>query len=85
VHDLIATTALGTASPRVDHHGPVTLSEVPGIALASIAARQGGERTTVLAIRRMIGPYSAQGGALGRRGCHRFLDWPRSMDARSAL
>ena len=56
MHDLIATTALGTSAPAVDHHGPVTLTEEPGIALASVAARRGGERTTTLAIRRMIGP-----------------------------
>jgi sarcosine oxidase subunit gamma len=62
VHDLIATTALGTSAPAVDHHGPVTLTEEPGIALASIAARRGGERTTILAIRRMIGPTAPKAG-----------------------
>ncbi|MDB9750236.1 hypothetical protein OAB19_07385 [Planktomarina temperata] len=41
MHDLIATTALGTSAPAVDHHGPVTLTEEPGIALASVAARRG--------------------------------------------
>ena len=62
VHDLIATTALGTSAPSVDHHGPVTLTEEPGIALASITARRGGERTTTLAIRRMIGPTAPKAG-----------------------
>ena len=56
VHNLPATTALGGTKPRIDQHGPITLSEEPGYALASVAARKGGERATVLAIRRMIGP-----------------------------
>ena len=76
VHDLIATTALGTASPRVDHHGPVTLSEVPGIALASIAARHGGERTTVLGIRRMIGPTAPKAGHWAGAGVIAFWTGP---------
>ena len=62
VHDLIATTALGTAAPCVDHHGPISLTEEPGFALASIAARRGAERATVLAIRRMIGPTAPKAG-----------------------
>ena len=56
MHNLTATTALGGTKPRVDQHGPITLSEEPGYALASVAARKGGERATVLAIRRIIGP-----------------------------
>ena len=56
VHNLTATTALGGTTPRLDQHGPITLSEEPGYALASVAARKGGERATVLAIRRIIGP-----------------------------
>ena len=56
VHNLTATTALGGTKPRIDQHGPITLSEESGYALASVAARKGGERATVLAIRRMIGP-----------------------------
>ena len=62
VHDLIATTALGAAAPCVDHHGPISLTEEPGFALASIAARRGAERATVLAIRRMIGPTAPKAG-----------------------
>jgi sarcosine oxidase subunit gamma len=56
VHNLSATTALGGTEPRTEQHGPITLSEEPGYALASVAARKGGERATVLAIRRIIGP-----------------------------
>ena len=62
MHDLIATTALGAAAPCVDHHGPISLTEEAGFALASIAARRGAERATVLAIRRMIGPTAPKAG-----------------------
>jgi sarcosine oxidase, subunit gamma len=62
VHDLIATTALGKSAPAVDHHGSVILTEEPGIALASVTARRGGERTTALALRRMIGPTAPKAG-----------------------
>ena len=62
MHDLIATTALGAAAPCVDHYGPISLTEEPGFALASIAARRGAERATVLAIRRMIGPTAPKAG-----------------------
>ena len=55
-------------APCVDHHGPVTLTEVPGFALASVAARRkGGERTTDLGHSPHDRAHSAQGGALGRR------------------
>ena len=56
MHNLTVTTALGGTEPRTEQHGPITLSEEPGYALASVAARKGGERATVLAIRRIIGP-----------------------------
>ncbi|MGX9354751.1 sarcosine oxidase subunit gamma [Roseobacteraceae bacterium S113] len=36
-------TALGEDSPRVDSHGPVTLTEISHIALASVTARLGQE------------------------------------------
>ena len=62
MHDLIATTAFGAATPCVDHHGPVSLTEELGFALASVSARRGGERTTILAIRRMIGPTAPKAG-----------------------
>ncbi|MEX0367908.1 MAG: sarcosine oxidase subunit gamma [Ruegeria sp.] len=43
MHDLVAITPLGAAEPRVDTHGPVTLSEITDTALASVAARLGQE------------------------------------------
>ena len=62
VHNLTVTTALGGTEPRIDMHGPITLSEEPGYALASVAARKGGERATILAIRRLIGPAAPKPG-----------------------
>mgnify|MGYP000016260981 FL=1 len=62
VHNLTAITALGGTEPRTDKHGPITLSEEAGYALASVAARKGGERATNLAIRRLIGPAAPKPG-----------------------
>ena len=62
MHNLTVTTALGGTEPRIDMHGPITLSEEPGYALASVAARKGGERATILAIRRLIGPAAPKPG-----------------------
>ncbi|EEE34959.1 sarcosine oxidase, gamma subunit [Rhodobacteraceae bacterium KLH11] len=39
MHDLVAITALGGSEPRVDTVGNVTCTEVPAVALASVAAR----------------------------------------------
>lgn len=41
VHDLTPITALGAHTPQVDRVANVTLSENPGLALASVAARLG--------------------------------------------
>lgn len=43
VHDLTPITALGGATPQVETVGTVTLSENPGLALASVMARMGFE------------------------------------------
>jgi len=43
VHDLSPITALGGTAPRIDTVGDTTLTEVPGVALASVAARTGQE------------------------------------------
>lgn len=55
MHRLKAITALGGTEPRVDQHGPITLSEKSGVALASVAARAGGKRATMMAIKRLTG------------------------------
>ena len=41
--DMKPITALGGQTPRIDTHGPVTLSENPDTALASFASRRGEE------------------------------------------
>ncbi len=43
MHDLAPLTALGGTAPREDSHGGVTLTENPGLALASVTARRGHE------------------------------------------
>jgi len=55
VHDLVAITALGGSEPRVETVGAVTCTEVPGIALASVAARLGKESQTSKALGDLIG------------------------------
>lgn len=55
MHDLIAITPLGATRPRIDNHGPVTLTEVTDRALASVAARFGQEAQTSALIAALIG------------------------------
>ncbi|MDP5219056.1 sarcosine oxidase subunit gamma [Ruegeria sp. 2205SS24-7] len=55
MHDLVAITALGGSEPRVDTTGTVTCSEVPGVALASVAARLGREKKAAKALAKLIG------------------------------
>lgn len=44
MHDLAPLCALGASTPRSDTVAGVTLTETPGFALASVAARRGQER-----------------------------------------
>ena len=55
MHDLVAITALGGSEPRVDTVGGVTCTEVPGVALASVAARLGQEGKAAKALAGLIG------------------------------
>lgn len=55
MHDLIALTALGGADPETCTIGSVTCSEVPDVALASVAARLGREGETHSALGALIG------------------------------
>ncbi|WP_171123086.1 MULTISPECIES: sarcosine oxidase subunit gamma [unclassified Ruegeria] len=55
MHDLVATTALGGSEPRVDTVGSVTCAEVPGVALASVAARRGKETQAQKPLAKLIG------------------------------
>ncbi|WP_170427944.1 sarcosine oxidase subunit gamma [Ruegeria arenilitoris] len=54
MHDLVAITALGGAEPRVDTVGGVTCTEVPEVALASVAARMGQETSAAKALATLI-------------------------------
>jgi sarcosine oxidase subunit gamma len=69
VHDLIAITPLGGRAPKVDRHGPVTLTEVVDTALASVAARHGRDTDTAAMMQSLLeapapAPARAAGGAL---------------------
>ena len=54
MHDLVATTALGGTDPHVDTVGGVTCTEVPGVALASVAARMGQEDKAATSLAKLI-------------------------------
>ncbi len=55
MHDLVAITALGGSDPRVDTVASVTCTEVPAVALASVAARAGREDAARTALAKLIG------------------------------
>lgn len=55
MHDLAPMTALGGDSARSDTIGPVTISESPDWALASVAARQGQDATCAAALADLLG------------------------------
>lgn len=54
MHDLVAITALGGPAPQTDTVGTVTCSEVPSVALASVAARLGQEKEAQKALSTLI-------------------------------
>ncbi|WP_300072453.1 sarcosine oxidase subunit gamma [uncultured Ruegeria sp.] len=55
MHDLAAITALGGSEPRVDTVADVTCTEVPDVALASVAARSSQETKAQKALTKLIG------------------------------
>lgn len=55
MHDLTPITALGGTEAQVDSHGSVTCTEMPGVALASVAARLGQEEAAQAALASFIG------------------------------
>lgn len=61
MHDLTPITGLGGSAPRVDSHGGVTLTENPGLALASVAARRGHEDACRAHLRAVIGDVPGPG------------------------
>lgn len=54
MHNLTPITALGGTSAQVDSVGTVTCTEVPDVALASVAARLGKESQTRTALKKTI-------------------------------
>ena len=54
MHDLAPLTALGGTEPRVETIGTVTLTEVPGLALASVTARLGREADCAKGLRTLL-------------------------------
>nr|WP_282569154.1 sarcosine oxidase subunit gamma [Aliiroseovarius sp. S1339] len=58
---MIAITALGGSAPRVDRVADTTLTENPGIALASVAARMDQETTCRKHLKAVIGAVPGPG------------------------
>lgn len=63
MHDLTPTTALGGTQPRVDTIGTMTITENADVALASVAARIGGEKKTVQVLKKLLGDVPGPGRA----------------------
>ncbi|MEP2031321.1 MAG: sarcosine oxidase subunit gamma [Paracoccaceae bacterium] len=55
MHDLVATSPLGGPRPRTGNFGSVVISECPGWALASVAARRGKEKTMATSAKKLLG------------------------------
>ncbi len=65
MHDLVAITALGGSERHVDTVGTVKCTEVPGVALASVAARAGREAEAHKALAKLIGASAPDVGRYG--------------------
>jgi sarcosine oxidase subunit gamma len=63
VHDLEPITALGNTSARVDKFQHITLTENDDLALASLAARLGQEKTCQTALKKLLGDVPGPGRA----------------------
>lgn len=64
MHDLKPTLALGGTEPRRDKIGTLTISEHPGLALASVAARLGHEKACQQSLKDLIGEVPGPGRAV---------------------
>ena len=60
--ELAAITALGGTAPRVDRVTGATLTEVPGVALASVATRTGQATEVRAAVERLTGAPAPEAG-----------------------
>ena len=74
MHDLTPITALGGASACVETIKGVTLTEVPDIALASVAARKGHEAACADQLKTLLGQDAPGPGKAGR-GAHYAAVW----------
>ena len=61
MHNLVAITALGGSTPREDRVADTTLTENPGIALASVVARVGHEAACRKHLKAVIGAVPSPG------------------------
>ena len=64
MHDLKPVTALGGLEPRVDQFDHITITENDTLALASVAARLGHEKTCHDVLKRILGTVPAPGKAV---------------------
>lgn len=61
-NDMIPRTPLGGIEPRVDTHGPVTLTEVTNTSIASFASRLGQESTAQDVLAKFLGTAVPEAG-----------------------
>lgn len=66
MHDLRPTTALGGQTPQVDTFANVTIAENDGLALTSVAARLGQEKSCHAALKKLLGEVPLPGRAVLR-------------------
>lgn len=64
MHDLKPVTALGGDAPQVETIGTLTIAENDGVALASVAARQGQEKTCSKHLKAVLGGVPEIGRAI---------------------
>ncbi len=76
MHDLVAITALGGSEPRVDSVGGVTCTEVPQVALASVAARAGLETKAAEALAQLIDARPPEAGRWAGAAVNAFWSGP---------
>ncbi|WP_299142205.1 sarcosine oxidase subunit gamma [uncultured Tateyamaria sp.] len=62
MHDLTPITALGGTAPHIDTAGDVTLTEVPDVSLASVAARVGQENVCATRLAKLLGAMAPEPG-----------------------
>ncbi len=64
MHDLMPITALGGTEARIDAFDHVTITENDGLALASVAARMGHEKSCHATLKKLLGAVPGPGKAV---------------------